>query len=31
MMGPEHVPGGPTIGLFKDPQGHTIGLVEIPQ
>lgn len=27
MMGPDQVPGGPIIGLFKDPQGHTIGLV----
>lgn len=29
MMGPDQVPGGPIIGLFKDPQGHTIGLVDI--
>ncbi len=29
MMGPEQVPGGPIIGLFEDPQGHVIGLVEI--
>lgn len=29
MMGPEKVPGGgPTIGLFKDPQGHVIGVVD---
>ena len=28
MMGPEQVPGGPTIGLFKDPQGHVIGVVD---
>lgn len=27
MMGPEQVPNGPEIGLFVDPQGHTIGLV----
>lgn len=27
MMGPEKVPNGPEIGLFIDPQGHTIGLV----
>lgn len=27
MMGPDQVPGGPVIGLFKDPGGHTIGLV----
>ena len=29
MMGPEQVPNGPVIGLFKDPQGHTIGLVKV--
>lgn len=28
MMGPEQVPNGPVIGLFEDPQGHTIGLVK---
>jgi len=29
MMGPDIVPnGGPTIGLFRDPEGHVIGLVE---
>lgn len=28
MMGPEQVPGGPVIGLFVDPQGHTIGVVQ---
>lgn len=28
MMGPDQVPGGPVIGLFVDPQGHTIGLVQ---
>jgi len=27
MMGPDQVPGGPVIGLFRDPGGHTIGLV----
>jgi predicted enzyme related to lactoylglutathione lyase len=27
MMGPDSVPGGPTIGLIVDPQGHVIGLV----
>lgn len=26
-MGPEQVPGGPSIGLFTDPQGNVIGLV----
>ena len=31
MMGPDVVPGGgPTIGMFTDPEGHAIGLVEIP-
>lgn len=29
MMGPDRVPGGPVIGLFTDPQGNTIGLVNI--
>ena len=28
IMGPERVPDGPEIGLFKDPAGHTIGLVK---
>ena len=27
MMGPDKVPDGPIIGLFRDPEGHTIGLV----
>ena len=27
LMGPDSVPGGPTIGLFADPQGHAIGVV----
>jgi predicted enzyme related to lactoylglutathione lyase len=31
MMGPDEVPGvGITIGLFNDPEGHTIGLVSEP-
>jgi len=30
MLGPDQVPGGPVIGLFIDPQGHTVGLVEAP-
>jgi predicted enzyme related to lactoylglutathione lyase len=30
MMGPDHVPGGPIIGLFQDPQGNTVGLVQFP-
>lgn len=28
MMGPDEVPGGPTIALFTDPEDHVIGLVE---
>jgi hypothetical protein len=28
MMGPDKVPNGPVIGLFHDPEGHTIGLVD---
>jgi predicted enzyme related to lactoylglutathione lyase len=27
MMGPHKVPNGPEIGLFTDPQGNVIGLV----
>ena len=27
MMGPDQVPGGPVIALFKDPEGHVVGLV----
>jgi len=27
LMGPDEVPGGPTIALFADPEGHVIGLV----
>ncbi len=27
LMGPDQVPGGPTIGLFADPQSHVVGLV----
>jgi uncharacterized glyoxalase superfamily protein PhnB len=29
MMGPDKVPNGPVIGLFRDPEGHTIGLVDV--
>ena len=29
MMGPQQVPGGPVIGLFVDPQEHTVGLVKV--
>jgi uncharacterized protein len=28
MMGPDKVPNGPIIGLFRDPEGRTIGLVD---
>ena len=28
MLGPDQVPGGPIIGLFRDPEGHTIGLTQ---
>ena len=30
MMGPDQVPGGPIIGLFRDPEGHVIGLTQRP-
>ena len=29
MRGPDQVPNGPVIGLFKDPQGNAIGLVKV--
>jgi predicted enzyme related to lactoylglutathione lyase len=28
MMGPDQVPNGPMIGLFRDPQGHVVGVVD---
>ncbi len=28
LMGPEDIPGGPTVALFADPEGHVIGLVK---
>jgi uncharacterized protein len=28
MTGPDRVPNGPVIGLFNDPEGHTIGVVD---
>ena len=28
MMGPDQVPGGPVIGQFQDPDGHTVGVVQ---
>ena len=30
MMGPDQVPDGPIIGLFTDPEGHVIGVVQLP-
>ncbi|HKU67367.1 MAG TPA: VOC family protein [Candidatus Baltobacteraceae bacterium] len=30
MIGPDQVPGGPVIGLFRDPHQHLIGLVQTP-
>jgi uncharacterized protein len=27
LAGPMDVPGGPTLALFADPEGHTVGLV----
>jgi predicted enzyme related to lactoylglutathione lyase len=30
MLGPQAVPNGPVIALFKDPQGNTIGLAQLP-
>ena len=28
MMGPDQVPGGPVIGLFRDPDGLPVGVVQ---
>ena len=28
VMGPVDVPGGPTMGQFKDPEGNLVGVVE---
>jgi predicted enzyme related to lactoylglutathione lyase len=28
VMGPDQVPGGPVIGQIKDPEGHTIGVIQ---
>jgi uncharacterized protein len=28
LMGPDAVPGGPTIGLFAEPGGRVLGLVQ---
>ena len=30
MMGPEQVPDGPRIALFRDPESNVIGLVQTP-
>jgi predicted enzyme related to lactoylglutathione lyase len=27
-MGPDQVPGGPTLGHFTDPEGNMVGLVQ---
>jgi predicted enzyme related to lactoylglutathione lyase len=29
MMGPDQVPGGPVIALFRDPNQHVVGLVQL--
>jgi uncharacterized protein len=31
MMEPHEAPGGIVISYFRDPEGHPIGLVQIPQ
>lgn len=28
VMGPQAVPGGPTIAMFQDPDGNAIGLIK---
>ena len=28
VMRPREIPGGPTVALFTDPEGHVIGLVK---
>ena len=28
VMGPDAGPGGPIIGLFRDPEGHVIGVAQ---
>lgn len=27
-LGPTNVPGGPSIAMFTDPEGHLVGLVK---
>jgi predicted enzyme related to lactoylglutathione lyase len=29
VMGPMDIPEGPTVGLFNDPEGHTVGVVKM--
>ena len=29
VMGPTDVPGGPSIAMFADPEGHRVGLVKV--
>ena len=28
LMGPDEVPDGPVIGMFRDPDGNSVGVVE---
>jgi predicted enzyme related to lactoylglutathione lyase len=28
VMDPTDIPGGPSIAMFTDPQGNTVGLVK---
>ena len=28
VMGPTDVPGGPSIAMFADPEGHLVGLIK---
>jgi uncharacterized protein len=30
LMGPDQVPNGPVIGLFRDPEQRVVGVVQIP-
>lgn len=30
MMGPDRVPGGPVIALFRDPDDRVVGLTQLP-
>jgi predicted enzyme related to lactoylglutathione lyase len=31
IFGPSRVPNGPVVGLFRDPTGLTVGLVQVPE